>query len=311
MISAEIARNDYANFLKEIGMTDIDVRADMDKCGFIPVEESIQELDIRDSAIDGLGCFAKKKYRSGDCVCSVRLDSKKTACGRFINHSINPNVKYVWVGDDVCAFASDNIEIGDEILVDYRQSYADSGTKQNSDFIVDGDDSNARSIAKSLDVEHLQTWLSSLPQVSDDLTHKISGGIYVRKSVIGPGCIFTTETHKQEHQFVLSEGSALVWSKQDGWKFFKAPLIGTTFVGTRRVVVTLEKCVMTTFHHVRDEWQTIDQVWDNIYVKRDPPPHMSIDDVERVGRFTFDLGESLKNFRLEDFTSLPKLMEQK
>ena len=44
------------------------------------------------------------------------------AGGRFINHSVKPNVIPVKVGDDIYAQATRDIAVNDELLVDYRDS---------------------------------------------------------------------------------------------------------------------------------------------------------------------------------------------
>tara|TARA_R110000868_G_scaffold125492_2_gene331441 strand:- start:5195 stop:6064 length:870 start_codon:yes stop_codon:yes gene_type:complete len=116
------ARIDYGAFLYQIGMT----QDELDKIvliehDLIPMPDNIA-VELRDSPIHGKGLFATKDFEAGDVVCPGRLNGKRTPGGRFINHSLNCNVKPEKQGDDMYAIASRKINAGDELLTDYRAS---------------------------------------------------------------------------------------------------------------------------------------------------------------------------------------------
>lgn len=267
-----VAQEDFREMLSEIGWTEYAVSEDMRITGYAPEEDYETGVAIKKSPIHGVGCFATKNYRAGDRVCIVRYHDQKTAEGRFMNHSPQHNAEFVIVGDEAHAFATENISEDQEILVNYRQSFSLAMNPP-----IGPTDTSY--------VEKLEAWLSILPQEPEDLRHEFTEGVYIRQSTIGAGAIFTTETHKIDHAFALTEGEAFVWCKQDGWKLFTAPLLGMTKAGTKRVVITKSKCVMTTFHPNPDNNTNLDGVWDRLYEKRRPPSNLMSGDVEEVHAF--------------------------
>lgn len=120
--AAQRARIDYKVFLHQIGMTQEQVRA------IAEIEADLMEMpdgvfvELKESEIEGLGLFATKDFEAGEIVCPGRLGGKRTPGGRFINHSNEPNIVPMIVGDDIYAAASKEIKAGDELLVDYRAS---------------------------------------------------------------------------------------------------------------------------------------------------------------------------------------------
>jgi len=298
---------DFTDFLAEIGWTDAQIHADMAAAKYVSAEQHPPEVTLAPSPIHGTGCFCDKAYRSGDRVCIVRYQGNKTIEGRFINHSPAANVKFVVIGDETHAFALRNLEYGEEILVDYRQSFGVAKALNNAPTqsveVVDTE-SMARSMSASMAIDKLEAWLTVLPQQPEVLNHDFTEGIYARQSVIEAGNLFTTETHKIDHPFALTEGEAYVWTKKSGWGLFKAPLLGVTRAGTRRVVLTKTRCVMTTFHPNPDNDTNLSRVWDRLYVKRQPPADLSPDDVNHIHQFMQSVESAFKGQ-----TPLPDLIE--
>jgi hypothetical protein len=116
------AQIDYGAFLHQIGMT----QDEMDSIVYI--EYDLMDMpegvftQLRESPIHGKGLFVTKDFEVGEVVCPGRIDGKRTPAGRFINHSLNPNITPKKVGDDIYAVAMRKIQAGDELLVDYRAS---------------------------------------------------------------------------------------------------------------------------------------------------------------------------------------------
>ena len=116
------ARIDYNLFLHQIGMT----QDEMDS--IVHIEYDLMDMpeevftQLRESPIHGKGLFATKDFEAGEVVCPGRINGKRTPAGRFINHSLNPNIVPKKVGDDIYAVAARKIQAGDELLVDYRAS---------------------------------------------------------------------------------------------------------------------------------------------------------------------------------------------
>lgn len=116
------AQIDYGVFLHQIGIT----QDEMDS--IVHIEYDLTDMpnevftQLRESPIHGKGLFAIKDFEAGEVVCPGRINGKRTPAGRFINHSLNPNIVPEKVGDDIYAVAMRKIQAGDELLVDYRAS---------------------------------------------------------------------------------------------------------------------------------------------------------------------------------------------
>jgi hypothetical protein len=116
------AQIDYGVFLHQIGIT----QDEMDS--IVHIEYDLMDMpegvftQLRESPIHGKGLFATKDFEAGEVVCPGRIDGKRTPAGRFINHSLNPNIIPKKVGNDIYAVAMRKIQAGDELLVDYRAS---------------------------------------------------------------------------------------------------------------------------------------------------------------------------------------------
>jgi len=108
-------------------------------------------------------------------------------------------------------------------------------------------------------INQLEAYILQLPQTEYPLTHKfipkngaLDSGMYVRECVLPADTVFITEIHRTEHPFVISKGSARVWSLDTGWVMMAAPHTGITKPGTRRVISTIEETVWTTFHAINE-----------------------------------------------------------
>ena len=74
------------------------------------------------SDIDGYGIFASKDILSGEIIGLGSIDNKyKTPLGRYTNHSDNNNSMFYYLrNNDVVMIAVEDINIGSEILINYR-----------------------------------------------------------------------------------------------------------------------------------------------------------------------------------------------
>jgi hypothetical protein len=114
-------RQDYASFLEQIGISPETMEEVVNTDDLIPMPDGYS-VELRPSLIHGMGMFALRSYQKGEYICPGRLDGHRTPAGRFINHSSRPNTKPVRVGDDIHAVALEDIQMNEEILIDYRTS---------------------------------------------------------------------------------------------------------------------------------------------------------------------------------------------
>jgi hypothetical protein len=78
--------------------------------------------------------------------------------------------------------------------------------------------------------------------------HIFTPGLYARELTIPKGGVLTSEIHKWEHPFVVSQGCLTVYGDGVDPVTIHAPYIGITMPGTRRIGFAHEDTIWTTFH---------------------------------------------------------------
>ncbi len=103
--------------------------------------------------------------------------------------------------------------------------------------------------ARHAEIDALEQALFDYPKKETHLIHNFTPGLYSRTIVMAPGCIYTSKIHRTEHQFAVLTGLCSVKNVLTGeWEHIKAPFLGITKPGTRRVLVIHEETIWTTFH---------------------------------------------------------------
>ncbi len=97
-------------------------------------------------------------------------------------------------------------------------------------------------------IDALEQKMMAMPAADCPLQHVFTNGLYGRTIFMPAGSVITSKIHKTQHQFVCSMGHCLVWIDNVGWQDIKAPHVGVTQPGTRRVLLVLEDTIWTTFH---------------------------------------------------------------
>jgi len=113
-------QEDYLQFLVEYGITEEHVRAVTysGKRHYLPMDD----IEIRESPIQGYGLFAKRLIRAGEIIAPAKSNGYKTEAGRYTNHAALPNARMVVRGEtniDLVAIREINDE---EITTDYRET---------------------------------------------------------------------------------------------------------------------------------------------------------------------------------------------
>jgi len=121
----------YAKMLEDLGVTEELVRQQSENTeDLIPFPLGTIGVQVAPSPVEGKGLFAVNKFKSGDLIVPAKIGDKRTPAGRYTNHSDDPNAIMVAIGNDVYLQAVKDIrgqcggQLGEEILVDYRQSVA-------------------------------------------------------------------------------------------------------------------------------------------------------------------------------------------
>lgn len=116
-------------------------------------------------------------------------------------------------------------------------------------------------------LDELEVAMAKLPQVDLPVVHRFTDGLYIREIQIPAGTILTSMTHKTEHPFVLSQGSIMVTSDNEGSVVYEAPYTGITKPNTRRALKALTDVVWTTFHVTNET--DIDKIGEQILEPKD------------------------------------------
>lgn len=89
----------------------------------------LENLEIRESVIHGLGIFAQTDFKAGNLLGMAMIGGKRTQLGRYCNHSGKPNSEMRLIDNGrVELIAKIDIKSGDEILNDYYFSF--EGTRR-------------------------------------------------------------------------------------------------------------------------------------------------------------------------------------
>jgi hypothetical protein len=84
-----------------------------------------------------------------------------------------------------------------------------------------------------------------------EYVHRFVTGLYQREIILPGGVpggyVHTTKIHQSEHAFVVLTGEAEVYSPE-GLTLIRAPHVGVTYPGTRRVIRNFVECRWMTLH---------------------------------------------------------------
>ena len=87
----------------------------------------------------------------------------------------------------------------------------------------------------------------SMPQAETETKHHFADGIYARELFIPAGVCLVGALHKTNHLFTVSQGECVAVT-HEGREEIKAPYMGQTQPGMKRVIYAITDTVWTTFH---------------------------------------------------------------
>jgi len=134
----EADREDYNTMIDNSPFTHEQVKEQVEnKADQTPMpEEWGSVVTVRTSHIEGKGSFLSWPVREDTIIGPARVDGKRTPLGRYVNHSISPNVKPELMDNgDIYFVAIRDISgckggsHGDEITIDYRETLKLSGVE--------------------------------------------------------------------------------------------------------------------------------------------------------------------------------------
>lgn len=127
-------RADYRRWLIEYGFSDAFVSAVAENLSdHVEMPSQYDAVMLRSSPIHGRGMFTARAIACGEVIAPARLNKGRTHAGRFINHSTRPNAQFASVtgglDGDLYAIATRALNVGEEVLIDYRQVGKVNGAK--------------------------------------------------------------------------------------------------------------------------------------------------------------------------------------
>jgi hypothetical protein len=100
--------------------------------------------------------------------------------------------------------------------------------------------------------DQMESVMAEMEQVECKVVNRFTDGMYIRECHIPAGTILTSMTHKTEHPFVISKGSIMVTSDNEGSIVYEAPYTGITKPHTRRALHAITDVIWTTFHATKE-----------------------------------------------------------
>ena len=257
-----VENSDYNELLNSLGVSDLDIIKMMEGNIYFDSELYKDSLEVLDSPIHGKGLFASEDLEPGKEWLAAEGNCKYS-CGRIINHSPNPNCKFIFNDGYVVCVTTKEIKAGSELLVNYRENInLDAIESYKSSISIAKFDSKVPSLKdwdSASKIDKLEYELSTLPAAELPLTHIFTDGIYIRQAFAPAGSMFTTVHHNTEHPFILISGTTDVISNEEA-SSITGPFMGVTKKGTRRVVYAVTDAVYMTVHANPDNLTDPDEI---------------------------------------------------
>lgn len=95
-------------------------------------------------------------------------------------------------------------------------------------------------------VSTIETEMFKLPQVSLEVKHYFSEGVYARELSIPAGVLLTGKIHKYQQINILSKGMMRILTDEEIIEV-SAPFTVVSPPGTKRIALAVTDCVWTTF----------------------------------------------------------------
>lgn len=121
---ALINQYDYAIFVKSTGMTEEEIRAQVETDDLVDMPK-YDHIYLAKSRIQGQGLCSRLAYDNNDLICPSRLGANRTIAGKYANHALDPNARIeMGSNGDIWLIANCYIMPTEEITVNYRDVLA-------------------------------------------------------------------------------------------------------------------------------------------------------------------------------------------
>tara|TARA_R110002096_G_scaffold322008_5_gene516137 strand:- start:383 stop:1216 length:834 start_codon:yes stop_codon:yes gene_type:complete len=112
---------DYKLMVGDMSISESDIKEQVEnKLDMVDMPDDYNNVFIGDSGINRKGLFSSTKIQKEIVICPARIKDKRTIGGRYTNHALHPNAEMKIEGDSVFLYSLADINIGEEITVNYR-----------------------------------------------------------------------------------------------------------------------------------------------------------------------------------------------
>lgn len=102
-------------------------------------------------------------------------------------------------------------------------------------------------VALQSNIYKAQDVMLAMPQAETEVTHHFADGIYARELFIPAGVCLVGALHNTNHLFTVSQGECVAVTHESREEI-KAPYMGQTQPGMKRMIYAITDTVWTTFH---------------------------------------------------------------
>tara|TARA_R110000765_G_scaffold170696_1_gene275683 strand:- start:1974 stop:2432 length:459 start_codon:yes stop_codon:yes gene_type:complete len=101
-------------------------------------------------------------------------------------------------------------------------------------------------------LENGMALLDSDIDIDEQTFHMFAPNLYSRTLKMKAGQSVVGKIHKTEHLFAVQSGRCRVFSETEGLVEYEGPMQMITKIGTKRAVLALTDCILTTYHPTRE-----------------------------------------------------------
>ena len=288
-VKLSIIRSDYYSALADYGISHQKAQEQTKNQDDLIIDD-IDGISVKKSVIDGVGIFSENVFKSGDFICIAKTNGKRTIAGRYTNHSPIQNAAFVFADGDIILIAMSDININDEITIDYRAALSlqisrpdlvgnlislndGLALSDKARCFLYGADAAAYDLLFNEDhicnlsmrerVLAFEEVLAKLPQTHIEPTHEFIDGLYRREITFKKGTLATGKIHKKDHMDVILSGEMLV-ATDGGFEYIKGPCFRTSIAGKKKAGYALTDVVWATYHPT--EAKTVEDIEKELFM---------------------------------------------
>lgn len=119
-------------------------------------------------------------------------------------------------------------------------------------------------------IDKAEVVMAEMPRIECPVEHTFTPGIYIRMITMPRGSLISSKIHGVRHSFIITKGDVSVWSHGKVSRY-KAPYMGITEPGTKRLLFCHTDVEWVTHHPNPDDTHDLDEIEKRIMVPHQNP----------------------------------------